>query len=431
MMKQLILALFIFPAAVFAQDHGIIFSQLGSWEDVLQKARAEHKYVFVDCYASWCGPCKEMDRTIFTNDTVGKFMNKWFIAVKVQIDQTKKDPTDIKNWYGTADNFQKQYAIIAFPSFLFFAPDGAILHKGIGEKGVEEFLDMAKTATDPQQQYYTLMRKYENRELPYSQMPNLATTAKNFYEDSAANRIAADYIELYLVRLPEDSLWTRENISFIQSYRRNLHTNGKLFESYCQKKDKIDIIMGERGFSNNLINAVVYADVMTPAVTEALAGHAEPKWNQLTRTIAGKYGDDCAQKIVLKGRVVYYKAAKQWKKYAKYMVIRFDNAGIVNYPAGGATFMVLNNIAFEVFKYSDNRKELKRALVWVDRALSMDSTHSSAPVIDTKANLLYKLGKKQEAVMLEEESVKLDPDNKEFLTTVSKMKNGEPTWITK
>ncbi len=29
-----------------------------SWEQIKEKAKAEHKYIFVDCYATWCGPCK-------------------------------------------------------------------------------------------------------------------------------------------------------------------------------------------------------------------------------------------------------------------------------------------------------------------------------------------------------------------------------------
>jgi thiol:disulfide interchange protein len=37
---------------------GIQFVHNLSWQEILQKARAENKYVFVDCYATWCGPCK-------------------------------------------------------------------------------------------------------------------------------------------------------------------------------------------------------------------------------------------------------------------------------------------------------------------------------------------------------------------------------------
>ena len=46
------------------QYKGIHFEQGLSWKDILAKAKAEHKYIFVDCYATWCGPCKYMDKNV-------------------------------------------------------------------------------------------------------------------------------------------------------------------------------------------------------------------------------------------------------------------------------------------------------------------------------------------------------------------------------
>ena len=43
--------------SIYAQ--GIEFFH-GTYEEALQKARAEGKQFFVDVYTSWCGPCKMM-----------------------------------------------------------------------------------------------------------------------------------------------------------------------------------------------------------------------------------------------------------------------------------------------------------------------------------------------------------------------------------
>jgi len=37
---------------------GIRFVQGLTWEKVVKRAKKENKYIFVDCYTTWCGPCK-------------------------------------------------------------------------------------------------------------------------------------------------------------------------------------------------------------------------------------------------------------------------------------------------------------------------------------------------------------------------------------
>ena len=43
---------------------GTYFQTGLSWKEVKAKAEAEHKYIFMDCYATWCGPCKWMNKNI-------------------------------------------------------------------------------------------------------------------------------------------------------------------------------------------------------------------------------------------------------------------------------------------------------------------------------------------------------------------------------
>ena len=63
-----------------ARGQGIVFDE-GTFEEALAKAKKEGKMVFVDCYTSWCGPCKRMAQQVFPMAEVGEAMNGRFVCL--------------------------------------------------------------------------------------------------------------------------------------------------------------------------------------------------------------------------------------------------------------------------------------------------------------------------------------------------------------
>ena len=112
---------------------GIRFFQ-GSFQQALNEAKKQHKPLFVDFYAQWCGPCKRMAKTIFTQDSIGKYFNEKFISI--QIDAEKPENVAIA----------KQYKIEAFPTLAFIANDGKAISISVGAMGANELLEAGKTA---------------------------------------------------------------------------------------------------------------------------------------------------------------------------------------------------------------------------------------------------------------------------------------------
>jgi tetratricopeptide (TPR) repeat protein len=88
----------------------------------------------------------------------------------------------------------------------------------------------------------------------------------------------------------------------------------------------------------------------------------------------------------------------------------------------------LNTVAWQVFELTSDEKMLKDALRWSKR--SQEISPDNAMLLDTYANLLYKLGQKEEAIATEEKALQFgDKEDKEgFEQTLAKMKAGEKTW---
>lgn len=58
-----------------------------TFEEAIQKSKAERRPVFIDVYTDWCGWCKVMDKNTFNDPQVSKLLNEKFYAVKFNAEQ--------------------------------------------------------------------------------------------------------------------------------------------------------------------------------------------------------------------------------------------------------------------------------------------------------------------------------------------------------
>ena len=73
------------------------------------------KLVFIDLYATWCPPCRMMEREVFSRKDVGDFMEQHFVAAKYDVDKT------------TGKELLKRYGSGAIPLYLVFDTQGELL----------------------------------------------------------------------------------------------------------------------------------------------------------------------------------------------------------------------------------------------------------------------------------------------------------------
>ena len=52
------------------------------WEEGIQQSIDQDKKVIIDLYTKWCGWCKKMDNTTFSDSTIVDYINENYIAIK-------------------------------------------------------------------------------------------------------------------------------------------------------------------------------------------------------------------------------------------------------------------------------------------------------------------------------------------------------------
>jgi thiol:disulfide interchange protein len=105
-----------------------------SWDEAMKQAKIQNKHIFVDAYASWCGPCKMLKTTTFNNDKAAAFYNSNFINVSIDMEK------------GLGPTLAAQWEIQAYPTLIIFNSKGKPVLGTVGYINAAELIKFGKQA---------------------------------------------------------------------------------------------------------------------------------------------------------------------------------------------------------------------------------------------------------------------------------------------
>ena len=137
MKKYFIFFLIFISQSDFSFGQGIKFEK-GSWDTIKTIAKKKNRKIFVDCYTTWCGPCKSMSSKVFKDTSVANFYNKYFVCCKMDMES--------KNGI----QFNKNFPVAAYPTMMFFDEEGKQLKQIVGYTETKFFLETGKYIAAPE-----------------------------------------------------------------------------------------------------------------------------------------------------------------------------------------------------------------------------------------------------------------------------------------
>ena len=118
-----------------------------SIEEAIQLASQEPRVLVIDIYTDWCGWCKRMDATTFSDPRVIETMNKYFYPVKLNA-EGKEDIVIGDRTFKFVDNGRRGYHEIAaivtrgrlsYPTISYVDAQGKVLEAAPGFKTADQF----------------------------------------------------------------------------------------------------------------------------------------------------------------------------------------------------------------------------------------------------------------------------------------------------
>ncbi|MFV0442641.1 MAG: thioredoxin domain-containing protein [Planctomycetaceae bacterium] len=98
------------------------------FESARQEAIRTGKPLLVHFGATWCGPCRQMESTVFNQPTIVKTLHDDVVAVKLDIDQNKE--------------LGSRFGIEMLPSDILLAPNGERLVESSGFRNEREYAEL-------------------------------------------------------------------------------------------------------------------------------------------------------------------------------------------------------------------------------------------------------------------------------------------------
>ena len=116
------------------------------FDEGLNKAQTENKFLLVDFYTDWCGWCKKMDANTYTDKSVIDLINKNFIAVKMNPEKDGAVNFQDKNY--PAANFAQAAGVTGYPATGFFESDSDFIATVPGYMEPDKMIELLNFITE-------------------------------------------------------------------------------------------------------------------------------------------------------------------------------------------------------------------------------------------------------------------------------------------
>jgi thioredoxin-related protein len=348
--------------SVFAQNKSIAFEH-GTFKEIKEKALKENKLIFIDAFTTWCGPCKQMSKNVFTNDTVAAYYNKNFVNAKIDMEK------------GEGIELAKKYDVRCYPNLLFVDGNGDLVHRTAGSMSAKEFVSLAEETKNTEKCFSYYSKNYEANKSNSDFLKKYISAREGTCLD--ADSLIRNYFSLQ----KQSDLINKENWEMIQQHTNSMTTDE--YDFLIANKQKYDDLYTAKSVDEKLDD--IHRNTLFAIIK---AKPLDEKYYQQVKSKILTINTEGNKLVAFDADLRLARKKEDWSSFAKLAV---ENIDIYYKDDVG----MLNSIAWDFYEKVDSKDALLKAEAWAKKASDLEKNYA---FLDTYASVLYKLGKKQLAL---------------------------------
>ncbi len=315
----------------------------GDWQEIVANSENTKRPVFLDIYATWCGPCKYLDRTVYTDSALASIFNREFVNARL----------DGESEFGRI--MVGRYGLHAYPTMYFLNSAEKVITSIVGVREAPELAETGNIIAENFMKIIQFENKLAENKLDNREMSEYHALLLSLGQNEKAARLSDSIISA----LSDKEILDPSYKSIIAGSITDL--DGRIFSVIKNNRQKAFEVWGNDTaelFLNNIYNAS-----LGKAIGERDSAYME---RIISEVLPVYLGSDSADMDYVRDitHKIYYANTASWKNYQD-LIFKGYHASQVNADE------YLYKEAYELVKeYGQNPEAVGLAALLMDEALN-------------------------------------------------------------